>query len=49
MTGQMRKYLEFSEQRIRQILPITSWQYLSMEQHEMLVAFRVRFSEFQEY
>lgn len=44
---QMRKYLEYSEQRVQHILPITSWQDLSLEQHETHAAFRVRFSEFQ--
>lgn len=44
---QMHKYLEYSEQRVRQILPSTNWQDLSPEQHETLAAFRVRFSEFQ--
>jgi len=46
---QMRKYLEYSEQRVQHILPITNWQRLSLEQHETLAAFRVRFSEFQEH
>ena len=46
---QMRKYLEYSAQRVRHILPITNWQDLSFEQHETLAAFRVRFSEFQEH
>jgi hypothetical protein len=46
---QMRKYLEYSEQRVHHILPITNWQDLSFEQHETLAAFRVRFSEFQEH
>jgi hypothetical protein len=46
---QMRKYLEYSEQRVQQILPITNWQDLSFEQHETLAAFRVRFSEFHEH
>lgn len=46
---QMRKYLEYSEQRVQHILPITNWQDLSFEQHETLAAFRVRFSEFQEH
>jgi hypothetical protein len=46
---QMRKYLEYSAQRVHRILPITSWQDLSFEQHETLAAFRVRFSEFQEH
>lgn len=46
---QMRKYLEHSVQRTQAILPITSWQALSLDQHETLAAFRVRFSEFQEH
>jgi ABC-type glutathione transport system ATPase component len=46
---QMRRYLEYSEQRVPHILPITDWQHLSLEQHETLAAFRVRFSEFQEH
>ncbi len=46
---QMRHYLEYSAQRVQQILPITKWQDLSLQQHESLAAFRVRFSEFQEH
>lgn len=46
---QMRQYLEYSAQRLNAILPITNWQALSLEQHESLAAFRVRFSEFQEH
>ena len=46
---QMRKYLEYSAQRVHHILPVTNWQVLSLEQHETLAAFRVRFSEFQEH
>ena len=45
----MRHYLEYSAQRVQQILPITKWQDLSLQQHESLAAFRVRFSEFQEH
>lgn len=45
----MREYLNYSAQRVRRILPITNWQALSLEQHESLAAFRVRFSEFQEH
>ena len=44
----MREYLDYSAQRVQRILPITSWKALSLEQHETLAAFRVRFSEFQE-
>ncbi len=45
----MRKYLEYSSLRTQVILPITNWQELTLEQHETLAAFRVRFSEFQEH
>lgn len=45
----MREYLAYSTQRVQRILPITNWQALSLEQHETLAAFRVRFSEFQEH
>jgi hypothetical protein len=45
----MRQYLAHSFHRCRQILPVTNWQAMSMDQHEMLAAFRVRFSEFQEH
>jgi hypothetical protein len=46
---QMRHYLEYSAQRVQHILPIKNWQDLSLQQHESLAAFRVRFSEFQEH
>lgn len=45
----MHKYLEYSAQRVQRILPITNWKDLSLEQHETLAAFRVRFGEFQEH
>jgi hypothetical protein len=45
----MREYLDYSKQRFQRILPIKNWQSLSLEQHETLAAFRVRFSEFQEH
>ena len=45
----MRSYLEYSANRCRSIFPVTHWQSLDFEQHEMLAAFRVRFSEFQEH
>lgn len=45
----MREYLAYSTQRAQRILPITNWRALSLEQHETLAAFRVRFSEFQEH
>lgn len=45
----MREYLAHSVQRCEQIFPISNWHTLSLEQHETLAAFRVRFSEFQEH
>jgi hypothetical protein len=45
----MREYLNYSTQKAQRILPITNWRALSLEQHETLAAFRVRFSEFQEH
>lgn len=45
----MREYLAYSVQRCELIFPISNWRLLSLEQHEMLAAFRVRFSEFQEH
>jgi hypothetical protein len=45
----MQQYLAHSYDRCNEIFPVTNWQEMSMEQHEMLAAFRVRFSEFQEY
>ncbi|NTU54384.1 MAG: hypothetical protein HGA97_11965 [Chlorobiaceae bacterium] len=45
----MRRYLEHSFKRCSDIFPATNWQAVSMEQHEMLAAYRVRFSEFQEH
>lgn len=45
----MREYLAYSTQRVQRILPINNWRALSLEQHETLAAFRVRFSEFQEH
>lgn len=45
----MSEYLAHSVQRCAQILPVSDWQTLSLEQHETLAAFRVRFSEFQEH
>ena len=45
----MREYLAHSVQRCEGLLPISNWRSLSLEQHEMLAAFRVRFSEFQEH
>ncbi len=45
----MSEYLAHSVQRCQQIFPISNWRSLSLEQHEILAAFRVRFSEFQEH
>lgn len=45
----MCEYLAYSTQRVQRILPINDWRALSLEQHETLAAFRVRFSEFQEH
>ena len=45
----MRGYLAYSAERCQAIFPVTNWQSLGFEQHEILAAFRVRFSEFQEH
>ena len=45
----MREYLAHSLMRCSDILPVANWQAMTMEQDEMLAAFRVRFSEFQEH
>ncbi len=45
----MRDYLAHSVLRCEQIFPVANWSALSLEQHETLAAFRVRFSEFQEH
>ena len=45
----MREYLAYSAERCNAIFPVSNWQALRFEQHEMLAAFRVRFSEFQEH
>lgn len=45
----MRRYLEHSFERCSGIFPALHWQAVSMEQHEMLAAYRIRFSEFQEH
>ena len=44
----MRGYLEYSHRRVAPLMPIADWTALSPAEHEMLAAFRVRFSEFQE-
>lgn len=45
----MSEYLAHSVQRCEQMFPVSNWRTLSLEQHETLAAFRVRFSEFQEH
>lgn len=45
----MREYLAYSVQRCKQIFPLSNWRTLSLEQHETLAAFRVKFSELQEH
>jgi hypothetical protein len=45
----MREYLEHSIGRCEAILPVTDWKSLGLEEHEVLAAFRIRFSEFQEH
>jgi hypothetical protein len=45
----MREYLEHSIVRCMAIIPVADWKSLSLEGHEVLAAFRVRFSEFQEH
>jgi hypothetical protein len=45
----MREYLAYSAERCKDIIPVSNWQALTLEQHEKLAAFRVRFSEFQEH
>ncbi len=45
----MNLYLAYSLGRSRMFMPIENWDTLSNEQHEVLAALRVRFSEFQEH
>ena len=45
----MREYLTHSVGRCNDVFSALNWKTLSFEQHEMLAAFRVRFSEFQEH
>jgi len=45
----LREYLSYSSERIQNIVPIANWQSLGLQQHEILAAFRIRFSEFQEH
>jgi len=47
--GRMERYLRYSYERVQPIVAALNWSLLSPEQHESLAAFRVRFSEFQEY
>ena len=45
----MRTYLAFSVERCSHLFPVQDWQSLDPEKHEMLAAFRIRFSEFKEH
>lgn len=45
----MAEYLTWSLQQVSGFSPIKDWAALSPEQHESLAAYRIRFSEFQEY
>ncbi len=45
----MRNYLNYSYEQILRIVPVKDFDALMPEQHDALVAFRVRFSEFQEH
>ena len=45
----MRNYLDYSLEQTLLLLPISDWHLLTPENHETLVAFRVRFSEFQKH
>lgn len=45
----MRQYLALSFEWCSEIFPVTNWQALSMEQNEILDAFRLRFSEYQKH
>lgn len=44
----MGKYLAHSIGRCNAILPVADWKSLSLEEHEALAAFRIRFGEFQD-
>lgn len=45
----MAIYLDWSHCQVKAFTPIQDWSALTLEQHESLAAFRVRFSEFQEH
>ena len=47
--ARMREYLLYSMSQVTALLPIKNLQELEPDQHETLAAFRVRFSEYQEY
>ena len=47
--ARMRVYLLYSIEQVTALLPIQDWQALQPEHHETLAAFRIRFSEYQEY
>jgi hypothetical protein len=46
---QWARYLTYSAERRQSIFPARNWRTLSFEQHEILTALRVPFSEFQEH
>ena len=46
--SRMQAYLAYSLEQISKLMPIHSWASLTPEHHQILAAFRVRFSEFQE-
>ena len=45
----MRAYLTFSRDQTAPLMPIVDWTLLTPEHHQILAAFRVRFSDFQEH
>jgi hypothetical protein len=47
--ARMREYLRYSISQVDALLPISDWNALQPDQHETLAAFRIRFSEYQEY
>jgi hypothetical protein len=46
--SRMQAYLAYSLEQISKLMPIQSWASLTPEQHQILAAFWVRFSDFQE-
>lgn len=45
----MSVYLRHSVDKCMPLFPVVDWQSLGLDEHEMLAALRVRFSEFQEH